>query len=201
MRIHRILPPSYIEDVVFDIACDVTNPLYGEQGAAYVYGPQKGADAAQVRDLDAGLQSVAAVLERAYGQSLANIPGLGAAGGIAAGLLPYFKVHIRKGVDMIVAASGLEKELSAASLVITGEGKLDDQSLQGKVVGRLAEMAREAGKKCVVVCGINQLNEAEIIEAGINQVIALRDLAKSEKESMEQAGKLAEKAIFEDLEI
>jgi glycerate kinase len=201
IHIHRILPPSNIPDVVFDIACDVTNPLYGEQGAAYVYGPQKGADAAQVRDLDAGLQSVAAVLERAYGQSLANIPGLGAAGGIAAGLLPYFKVHIRKGVDMIVAASGLEKELSAASLVITGEGKLDDQSLQGKVVGRLAEMAREAGKKCVVVCGINQLNEAEIIEAGINQVIALRDLAKSEKESMEQAGKLAEKAIFEDLEI
>ena len=144
---------------------------------------------AQVRELDAGLQSVAAVLERAYGQSLANIPGLGAAGGIAAGLVPYFEVNIRKGIDMIVAASGLDTELPSASLVITGEGKLDDQSLQGKVVGRLAEMAREAGKKCVVVCGINQLTESAIREAGINQVIALRDLAKSDKESMEQAGR------------
>jgi glycerate kinase len=201
MHIHRILPPSNIEDVVFDIACDVTNPLYGEQGAAYVYGPQKGADAAQVRELDAGLKSVAAILELAYGQSMATIPGLGAAGGIAAGLLPYFKVHIRKGIDMIVAASGLEKELSAASLLITGEGKLDDQSLQGKVVGKLAEMARRAGKKCVVVCGINQLSDSEIREAGIQKVIALKDLAKSEKESMEQAGKLAEEAVFENLEI
>lgn len=199
IRIHRIVPAPNIPAVVFDIACDVTNPLYGEQGAAYVYAPQKGADAQQVQELDEGLQSLAKVLEKEYGQPIGHISGLGAAGGIAAGLLPYFEVHIRKGIDMIVAASGIESEMPRAAVLITGEGKLDDQSLQGKVVGRLAEMAREAGKECVVVCGINQLKESVIREAGIQQVITLRDMAKSDKESMEQAGKLAEKAIFENL--
>lgn len=196
-EIARIQPPAAKIDVVFNISCDVENPLFGENGAAFVYGPQKGADDVMVKRLDEGLRSVSQILSKDYGSDISGIPGLGAAGGIAAGLLPYFKVNINSGIDMVLEASGLKEKLKHASLVITGEGKFDSQSLQGKVVGRLAELCRKENRKCVVVCGISELTKEEAAKAGLQDVIAIRDFAKDDKESTENASELLKKVAAE----
>lgn len=186
-RIYKIVPAPHVPDVVFNIASDVTNPLYGENGAAYVYATQKGATARQLEQLDAGLRSVAAILENDFDAHIGQRTGMGAAGGIAAGLAAFFNVTIKPGIDLVLEASDFQQQLAGAHLVITGEGRLDDQSTQGKVVGRLAEICSQQGIKCVAVCGRNELTSEQLKAAGIQQVLEIRTLADTTEDAMENA--------------
>lgn len=187
--IRTIIPPSQPIDVVFDIAVDVTNPLVGSTGAAFVYGPQKGADATMVEELDKGLRSLAPLLSAAAGRDIAAIPGLGAAGGMAAGLLPYFSVTMRPGIDWVLEASGFPEALADADLVITGEGKLDGQSSQGKVVGRMAALCRQQQVPCFAVCGVSEWEEHQWRREGLDQVLAIRSIASSDEDAMQNAAR------------
>lgn len=156
IRIDRLAwdrPPDHLEQVEFTIACDVLNPACGPNGAAVVFGPQKGADAAAVAMLDAGLSNWAGVLERMSGRPLRDEPGTGAAGGVALPLLGLMNAEIVPGVDLIADAIGLREKIAVADLVITGEGCLDRQSLMGKVVGSVARMADCVNVPCVAVVG------------------------------------------------
>jgi glycerate kinase len=146
-------PPPNIEHVQFALACDVLNPACGPNGAAAVFGPQKGADAAGVRLLDQGLSHWADLLEGACGRSIRNEPGTGAAGGVALPLVALAHAAILPGVDLVSEACRLAAQITGADLVITGEGRLDGQSLMGKVVGAIARMARAAGVPCVAIVG------------------------------------------------
>jgi glycerate kinase len=142
-----------LRDAAIDVAVDVRNPLCGPAGAAHVYGPQKGADAAQASALDAGLRRLADVLEVAVGRpGLAAQPGAGAAGG-AAFALAAVGARLVGGAALVCDEVGLDSALGGAGLVITGEGRLDDQTRQGKAPAEVAARAVRAGVPCVAVCG------------------------------------------------
>jgi glycerate 2-kinase len=136
----------------FDIACDVDNPLWGERGAAAVFGPQKGATVDDVATLDAGLRQVYPLLESACGRQVAELAGAGAAGGLGAAML-LLGAALRPGVDIVIEATGLAAQLSGATLVITGEGRLDQQTLAGKAPAGVARLARAQGVPVVAVGG------------------------------------------------
>lgn len=136
------------------VACDVTNPLTGELGAAQVYGPQKGATPVQVTMLDAGLRQMAEVIRQSLGVDVENEPGAGAAGGLGAGLMAYAGATLERGGPMIAEAVDLAARLSGADICITGEGKFDSQSAHGKTAYSVAEYAHEAGVPVICVCGI-----------------------------------------------
>ena len=171
--IKKIIVPSTLPRLRFRLACDVDNTLYGPEGAAYIYAPQKGADEEAVQILDAGLRNFAEVLERQFGKEVASIPGSGAAGGIAAGLIPFFDVKMERGIDLVIAASGIGEAIRTADLVITGEGSLDRQSASGKVVGAIAALARTHQVRCIAVCGSLTLNTQELSEMGIAEAHAI----------------------------
>jgi glycerate kinase len=146
-----------LRDVTLTIASDVTNPLTGELGAAATYGPQKGATSVQVKELDANLAHYAAVLKAATGRDVANEPGSGAAGGTTAGLLAiddaFASLRIRPGVDVVMELTDFDARLAGADLVITGEGRIDEQTAFGKTALGVARRASAAGKSCVCFGG------------------------------------------------
>src|SRR5438132_8966648 len=127
------------------VACDVTNPLTGSQGASYVYGPQKGADATAVRELDAALARLAEVIERDLGKRVADIPGAGAAGGAGAGMVAFLDAVLLPGAPLVVEAAGLGAKLRGANLVLTGEGRVEQQAAYGEAPGEVARRAQAAG--------------------------------------------------------
>lgn len=135
------------------VASDVTNPLTGPAGAAATYGPQKGADPAAVTDLDAALGVYGAAVEATTGRAVADMPGAGAAGGTGAALLGFSNSTLRPGVEVVAEMIGLESALEAADLVITGEGRADEQTLAGKAAMGVAVLAGQRGIPVVLLCG------------------------------------------------
>jgi len=140
-----------LEHVTLVVASDVTNPLCGTRGAAATYGPQKGADPAAVEALDAALTSYGRAIEAATGRLVADLPGAGAAGGTTAGLLGFTAARVRPGVEVVAELIGLARALEEADLVLTGEGRADEQTLQGKTAMGVATLARaqHAGRTAV----------------------------------------------------
>ena len=136
-----------------DVACDVNNPLYGPNGAAEVYGPQKGATPEMIRTLDDSMMQFARVLLEQHGIDVAHVPGAGAAGGLGAGLMAFLKATLRSGVDMIAELVGLQEKIQQADLVITGEGRLDAQSSMGKTVQGVARLSHAQGVPVVALVG------------------------------------------------
>jgi glycerate kinase len=147
--------PAAFEGIELRVATDVTNPLCGPEGAARVYGPQKGATPADVDVLEAALFRYAQVVRRQLGADVSTMPGGGAAGGLAAGLAAFLGASIESGFDLVASVTDLPSRLAAADLVVTGEGSFDTQSLQGKVTGRMVELARASGKPVVVLAGVS----------------------------------------------
>lgn len=201
LLIKKIFRPNTIADIKFQIASDVQNVLFGPQGAAYVYAPQKGASNKQVELLDSGLRNFAAVVKDQTGKDVAAIPGSGAAGGIAAGLMAFFDVQMRKGIEMIIEAGGIEEQLSEADLIITGEGKIDNQSGKGKVVGYIAGLAKKYNISCIAFCGTTDLNDSEIKTLGLKKIIPLKDESVSQEEAMKNAFRLLEEKATDIPEI
>jgi len=156
----------------FIVLCDVDNPLYGKQGAAYVYGPQKGATQEIVNELDSGLEHFAQVVKVAYSMNL-DFPGAGAAGGLGAGTKLFLNASFRKGIDFVSELTGLEEKIKASDLVITGEGKVDDQTLSGKVVAHVVALANQYQKPIFIVCGQCTLSEDQLRKFGAIRIIAL----------------------------
>lgn len=154
-------------------ATDVDNPLTGLHGASNVFGPQKGASREDVLLLDAALENFAGVLESAFGVTgLALQPGGGAAGGIGAALIALGG-RVTSGINLVTNLIGLDRELDAADLVITGEGSFDHQSLRGKVVAGIAAGARDRGLPCVVLAGRNETGQREAAAAGVTETHTL----------------------------
>lgn len=134
-------------------ACDVQNPLLGERGTAHVFAPQKGADAKAVAHLEASMLQLAEIVTQSLGCNFRNAPGAGAAGGIGFGLMSFAKAHVSSGFDLLAETIDLEAKVAAADLVITGEGRLDAQTLEGKGPAGVAALARRHGKPVVAFGG------------------------------------------------
>ncbi len=175
LHINKIIPPASIPDVKFEIACDVQNILYGLNGAAYVYAAQKGASENEIKILDAGLKNISAVFSGISGKNLADIPGSGAAGGIAAGLMTFFDTSMIKGIEIVMEASKIRKHLQQADLIITGEGRIDAQSIQGKVVGEMAGIARQRKIPAIAFCGILETTKEDLAKLNFVNIVSLVD--------------------------
>ena len=133
--------------------CDIDNPLYGENGAAYVFAPQKGADGEMVKLLDGQLRAAAEVVKRDLGHDVAAMPGAGAAGGMGGGMVAFFGSRLQMGIDTVLDTVRFDSIVDGADLVFTGEGKIDAQSLRGKVVIGVARRAKKHGVPVIVVVG------------------------------------------------
>ncbi len=142
-----------VADCEIQVACDVDNPLCGPRGAAAVYAPQKGATHEMVRTLDANLAHLADVIERDLGVDVRTLPGSGAAGGLGAGLVAFLGATLRPGIDIVTEANGLDEKIAGADLVITGEGRLDEQSMMGKVVYGVGRAAARHDVPVIALCG------------------------------------------------
>jgi glycerate kinase len=161
-----------LRKVNFTVLCDVDNPLYGTQGAAYVYGPQKGASAEIVKELDHGLAHFADLVKTIKSVEL-NFPGAGAAGGLGAGARLFLEATFRKGIDYISEITGLEEKIKGSDLIITGEGKVDQQTFSGKVVAHVLSLAKQYKKPVFILCGQCTLSVDELKRFGANRVITL----------------------------
>jgi glycerate kinase len=192
--IHNGHVPSSLKNLRVIVLCDVTNPLHGEQGAAFVYAPQKGASAGAVKLLDEGLRNFETAASRFFKTDL-NFPGAGAAGGLGAGCKVFLKATFFKGIDYIFKTTDLEKKMEAADIVITGEGKLDGQSLSGKVVMEVSKMASRLQKPVIAICGKNELPDSAIAHAGIQSVLSLMSGEVTDSEAMKNARDLIKKRV------
>lgn len=172
------------------VACDVDNPLTGADGAAAVYGLQKGADEEQVRELDAALAHLADVVARHTGQDLRDAPGAGAAGGVGYALLALLGAELRPGAEVVLELTGFHDALTGADLVVTGEGSLDGQTLHGKAPAAVADAARAAGVPVVAVAGRVTLDDDQLAHAGFQAAHAITDLAATPRESLTHPGPL-----------
>ncbi len=183
--LHRAL---YHADII--LAADVDNPLTGPDGAAEVYGPQKGASPAEVDALAAGLRRWAAVVAAAVGRDWSRAPGAGAAGGVGFAALAVLGATRRPGIELVLDLAGFEGALDGADLVITGEGSLDAQSLAGKTPVGVARAAARHGIGVVAVAGRSTLMEAELAAAGIAAVYSLSDLEPDLERCRAEAARL-----------
>lgn len=144
---------ALLQGVELTVMCDVTNPLYGPTGAAYVFAPQKGADAEKVKSLDAGLRHFGDVIRSQLGRDVSAMPGAGAAGGMGAGCVALLGGTIQSGIDAVLDATGFDRQLDGADLVITGEGRIDSQSAGGKVVSGVAKRTGAKGVPLIAIAG------------------------------------------------
>ncbi len=182
---------SPVERVKLTVACDVTNPLFGPNGAARVFGPQKGATAGQVAALDDSLERLA---RRTGHLEAANMPGAGAAGGLGFGMLAFFGATLRGGVGIVLDAVNFSNRLRGADLCITGEGRLDGQSMSGKAPVGVARLCRDQRVACIALAG-SIGDEVEGLHAeGLTDWSPLHDGALSLEESMRTAAALLEQA-------
>jgi glycerate kinase len=175
-------------------ACDVTNPLYGPDGAAFVYGPQKGATPDMVNRLDAALRNFSNVITQDLGLDIANLSGAGAAGGLGAGMVAFLGATLQRGVDLVCDSIGFEKYLVGSDLVITGEGRIDYQTAFGKTVVGIARRARAAGKPVIAICGELGQGYNEVYKYGIDTVMSILTRCMNRAEAMQEAGKLVQDA-------
>jgi glycerate kinase len=196
-RLDRIDPAGFDprwHDVKVKVASDVTNPLTGPLGASAVYGPQKGASPEAVRELDAALARLAAVIEKDLGKRVAGVPGAGAAGGAGAGLMAFLDATLVPGAPLVVDASGFDTKLAGADLVITGEGMADAQTAYGKAPGEVAKRAQEARIPVLLIAGAKGPGWEALSDLGVTAIVTLDEEGHNLQQLMREAGPLLTRA-------
>jgi len=183
-----------LADVELLVACDVDNPLTGPRGASAVYGPQKGATPEMVSELDAALASYAALARAATGRDVAGLPGAGAAGGLGAGLLFFTPARLRPGVELVLEATGFDRLLAGASLVLTGEGRTDAQTAMGKAPMGVAAAARRLGVPVICLSGGLGDGADQLLSHGIDALASVVPGPMALEEAMRRGEPLIEAA-------
>jgi glycerate kinase len=175
------------------VAADVNNPLTGPQGAAAVYGPQKGASPREVAELDRALAHWAGLVRSSTGVDAAGTPGSGAAGGVGFAMMALLGASLRPGIDLVLELSGFAQKLGEARMVITGEGALDGQTLNGKAPAGVAAAARKASVPVIAVVGHSALDQDQLRSLGMLAAYALTDMEPDRQRCMSHAGPLLER--------
>ena len=179
-------------DPIFDdleviTMCDIDNPLFGEQGAAYIFGPQKGADEQMVKFLDGQLRSLSSVISSSLGKDVSHLPGAGAAGGMGGGMVAFFNASLKMGIEVVLDTVGFDEIVSDADMVFSGEGKIDSQSLRGKVVMGIAKRTKAHQVPLVAIVGdIGDPIEAAY-DDGVSAIFSINRVAKDFKQVKDRA--------------
>ncbi|MCA1758452.1 MAG: glycerate kinase [Bacteroidales bacterium] len=189
----EIRKPQLPSNITVKVVCDVDNPLLGQNGAASVFGPQKGATPQMVIQLEKGLANWAGILENESGKELVNLKGAGAAGGIALPLVAFFHAEIVPGASFVLSQLNFEKQVEWADLVITGEGKLDSQTLHNKAPKAVADAARKAGKPVIAIGGSVQKD----ISGVFNGIFSITPGPVSLEKSMQHSAEMVFDFSFE----
>ncbi|CCH01343.1 glycerate kinase [Fibrella aestuarina BUZ 2] len=172
-QIDQIIAPAIAWTGTVDVACDVTNPLVGPQGATYVYAPQKGATPDDLPLLDAGMTHWAERVRQQLGVDVSTLPGGGAAGGLGAGAVLFLNGRLTEGVQLLIDHTRLAETMKGADLVLTGEGRIDKQTLQGKLIAGIARLANEQAIPVVALGGSVQLSPDELTTLGLTSAFAI----------------------------
>lgn len=172
-------------NIKFKVICDVNNTFYGENGAAYVYAPQKGANPDEVKILDEGLQNLATLLKAGNYADIADVAGAGAAGGVGGGAVAFLNAELVAGIQTFLDITELETQIKACDLVITGEGKLDAQTEQGKVISGVCQLAKKYDKPVIAVCGDAEKKAVE--KLGVQEVFTILERSDSLAEAMTES--------------
>lgn len=177
-NVHKLLKTAH-----FIVACDVQNPFYGPNGAAAVYARQKGADDNMIEILDQGMRSFSQVIQQTTGKDISPIPGSGAAGGMGGGMLAFFNAELRSGADLLLELSQFESKIENADLIITGEGRMDRQSLMGKIPGKILEIGKRKGIPVIAIAGC--VEDKEVLKAaGFKGIFATKPDSMPLEEAM-----------------
>ena len=171
-RIDTAKADELLRSVEITVMCDVTNPLYGPTGAAYVFAPQKGADAEKVKSLDAGLRHFGDVIRSQLGIDVSRMPGAGAAGGMGAGCVALLGGMIQSGIDAVLDVTGFDRQLEDADLVITGEGRIDSQSAGGKVISGVARRTKAKGIPLIAIAGGIADSAGAVYDIGVSAMFS-----------------------------
>ena len=188
VNLSRIEKPHDLNLLKIIAAVDVQNPLLGENGATRVFGPQKSASEDELNLLEQALTRLADLVAKEFGSDYRDRPGAGAAGGLGFGLMSFCGATIRPGFDVVAEAVGLESKMKGVDIVITGEGSLDRQTLEGKTPAGVARLARKLGKKVFAIAGRYDGNQQ--VHELFDEVYQLARSDMSEKEQMKRAGEL-----------
>ena len=171
-RIDTAKANERLRSVELTVMCDVTNPLYGPTGAAYIFGPQKGADAEKIKSLDAGLRHFGDVIRSQLGIDVSMMPGAGAAGGMGAGCVALLSGTMQSGIDAVLDVTGFDRQLEGADLVITGEGRIDSQSADGKVISGVARRTKEKGVPLIAIAGGIADSAGAVYDIGVSAMFS-----------------------------
>ena len=181
------------------VACDVSNPLTGDEGASAVYGPQKGATPAMVAELDNALLNFADIVKKDIGKNVSGISGAGAAGGLGAGMLAFMGAELKAGVDIVLETVRLKEKLAGVDLVITGEGGMDFQTVYNKAPIGVARIAAELNIPTVAIAGLLGRNFTVVHDHGIRAATSIVDGPITLEESSERASELISNSVEESL--
>ena len=181
-----------LEAVSIRMACDVTNPLCGREGASHIFGGQKGADEAMRYQLDTGMKQYAEAIKEACGVDYADVAGAGAAGGLGVPLLAFFGASTASGIELVLDTLQMDEDLQRADLVITGEGRLDGQTLFGKAPIGVAKRAKQYGKPVIALTGSIGDGYRDVYQGGIDAVFSIQNGPCSLEESMNNTEYLLE---------
>ena len=188
---------NYSGKIIF--LTDVNNPLCGPNGAAAVFGPQKGATAEQVWQLDQGLRNLADLIESETGLNLQDVPGMGAAGGFALPFVALMGAEIRSGIDFVLDLLKFDEKIVGSDLLITGEGRTDAQSAMGKAISALTRRARAAGVRVAVISGALGEGAEKMLELGVDDLIQATPAGQSLQEALAYAAENLAKAAYDYL--
>jgi glycerate kinase len=177
-----------LNDINFTVVCDVKNPLYGPNGAAYVYGGQKGASWEEIETLDLGLQNFSKQLSKYLNKEVADIPGAGAAGGLGAGAVCFLNATIKSGIDFVIEQTGFDELLkNQVDLIITGEGSVDKQTIEGKVIKGISQRAIQNQIPFSIIAGI--VKDRKLIQENLHpkSIASIVELGVTTEDAMENA--------------
>ena len=175
-----------------EVLCDVDNPLYGPTGAAYIYARQKGATETMIQKLDRGLQHFASIIA----PELAEYPGAGAAGGMGFGAMAFLNATLSQGIDTIMQYSNFEHQLSTTDLVITGEGKIDQQTLHGKLISGICSKAKQQAVPVIAICGSLLADEPMIEKIGLQAAFSIVNRPIPLEKALQETTKLLEQSAY-----
>lgn len=190
-----------LADCEITACCDVDNPLYGEHGAAVVYGPQKGARAEDIPTLDVGLANLAQILYRDHGIDIRSTPGAGAAGGMGGGVIAFLGGKLQSGIDAVLEASDIDRHLTRADIVLTGEGRVDGQTVRGKVVAGILKRASAQDVPVYVFGGSVEREAMALYEAGASAIVSICPAPVTLKEAMEHAESWLFDAVYATIRV
>lgn len=203
INVEKIEKPinSVLNKVTFKIACDVTNPFYGDNGAAKIFAKQKGATVQEIENLDNGLQNFAARITKYFDINLQDIKGAGAAGGLGGGAVAFLNGTLVSGIELVKDIANFELHLENADWIITGEGNLDAQTKSGKTIGGVVESAKKFNIPVAAFCGGVELSIKEQQEIGINYAVSVSKGISTKKEALENASTNLSFATFNFLQL